>query len=70
MEPIPSRLVVQSALELMALPRFGRFTVDAGASGMPRSAQAPLTQFGDGWVERAEAEAGPPAPVGTVSPAG
>ncbi|MCP9841761.1 cobaltochelatase subunit CobN [Synechococcus sp. J7-Johnson] len=48
---IPIRLVFESALELMALTRFGRFTIDAGTSGMPRPVQALLAKFGSGREE-------------------
>ncbi len=49
--PIPIRLVFESALELMALTRFGRFTIDAGTAGMPRPVQALLAKFGGGREE-------------------
>jgi magnesium chelatase subunit H len=48
---IPIRLVFESALELMALTRFGRFTIDPSTSGMPRPVQALLAKFGGGREE-------------------
>jgi magnesium chelatase subunit H len=51
---IPIRLVFESALELMALTRFGRFTLAASgtaAGGLPRPVQALLARFGSGREE-------------------
>jgi len=48
---IPVRLVFESALELMALTRLGRFTIGAGSRGMPRPVRALLDKFGSGREE-------------------
>ena len=48
---IPIRLVFESATELMALTRFGRFMLDAGGAGIPRPIQALLARFGSGREE-------------------
>lgn len=49
---VPIRLVFESALELMELTCFGRFTIGgAGSSGMPRPVRALLAKFGSGREE-------------------
>lgn len=48
---IPTRLVFESAIELMELTRFGRFTISHGGTGMPRPIQALLARFGSGREE-------------------
>jgi magnesium chelatase subunit H len=48
---IPIRLVFESALELMALTCFGRFTIGGSGAGMPRPIQALLAKFGSGREE-------------------
>jgi magnesium chelatase subunit H len=48
---IPIRLVFESALELMALTCFGRFTIGGSSAGMPRPIQALLAKFGSGREE-------------------
>ncbi|MEB3320776.1 MAG: magnesium chelatase subunit H [Cyanobium sp.] len=48
---IPVRLVFESALELMALTRLGRFAIGAGSRGMPRPVRALLDKFGSGREE-------------------
>jgi magnesium chelatase subunit H len=49
--PIPIRLVFESAIELMGLTRFGRFTIGGSSAGMPRPIQALLALFGSGREE-------------------
>lgn len=49
--PIPIRLVFESALELMALTCFGRFTIGGSSAGMPKPIQALLAKFGSGREE-------------------
>ncbi len=51
LEAIPIRLVFESALELMALTRFGRFSIRGDAKGMPRPIRAILAKFGGGREE-------------------
>jgi magnesium chelatase subunit H len=50
---VPIRLVFESALELMELTCFGRFTIGGagGGSGMPRPVRALLAKFGSGREE-------------------
>lgn len=48
---IPIRLVFESAIELMELTRFGRFTIGGSSAGMPRPIQALLAKFGSGREE-------------------
>lgn len=48
---IPIRLVFESALELMVLTCFGRFTFGGKVAGMPRPIQALLSKFGSGREE-------------------
>ena len=48
---VPIRLVFESALELMALTCFGRFTLGGSSAGMPRPIQALLAKFGSGREE-------------------
>jgi magnesium chelatase subunit H len=48
---IPIRLVFESALELMALTRFGRFELGGSSSGMPKPVKAILAKFGGGREE-------------------
>ena len=48
---IPIRLVFESAIELMALTRFGRFTIGDSGAGIPRPIQALLARFGSGREE-------------------
>ncbi len=48
---VPIRLVFESALELMALTCFGRFTISGSSAGMPRPIQALLAKFGSGREE-------------------
>ncbi|MFN6340487.1 MAG: cobaltochelatase subunit CobN [Cyanobacteriota bacterium] len=48
---IPIRLVFESAIELMTLTCFGRFTIGGGGAGMPRPIQALLAKFGGGREE-------------------
>ena len=50
-EAIPIRLVFESALELMALTRFGRFTIGGGSAGMPKPIQSLLARFSGGREE-------------------
>jgi magnesium chelatase subunit H len=47
---IPIRLVFESALELMEITCYGRFTIGGGA-GMPKPVQALLAKFGSGREE-------------------
>ena len=51
LEAIPIRLVFESALELMALTRLGRFSIGGGGGGMPKPVQALLAKFGSGREE-------------------
>ncbi|MDM7954152.1 MAG: cobaltochelatase subunit CobN [Cyanobium sp. CZS 25K] len=48
---VPIRLVFESAIELMELTRFGRFTIGGSGAGMPRPIQALLAKFGSGREE-------------------
>jgi len=48
---IPIRLVFESAIELMELTCFGRFTIGGSAAGMPRPIRALLAKFGSGREE-------------------
>jgi len=48
---IPIRLVFESAIELMQLTCFGRFTISGSGAGMPRPIQALLAKFGSGREE-------------------
>ncbi|MFZ0407459.1 MAG: cobaltochelatase subunit CobN [Cyanobium sp.] len=48
---IPIRLVFESAIELMGLTCFGRFTIGGSGAGMPRPIQALLAKFGGGREE-------------------
>ncbi|MEA5474535.1 cobaltochelatase subunit CobN [Synechococcus sp. CCY9201] len=48
---VPIRLVFESAIELMELTRFGRFTIGGSSAGMPRPIQALLAKFGSGREE-------------------
>ncbi|MEB3322106.1 MAG: cobaltochelatase subunit CobN, partial [Synechococcaceae cyanobacterium] len=50
-EAIPVRLVFESALELMALTRIGRFSFGASPKGMPKPVRAILAKFGGGREE-------------------
>ena len=50
-EAIPIRLVFESAVELMGLTRFGRFTIDGSSAGMPKPIQSLLAKFGGGREE-------------------
>jgi magnesium chelatase subunit H len=48
---IPIRLVFESAIELMGLTCFGRFTIGGSGAGIPRPIQALLAKFGSGREE-------------------
>ncbi|CAK6692435.1 cobaltochelatase subunit CobN [Synechococcus sp. CBW1107] len=48
---VPIRLVFESAIELMELTRFGRFTIGGSSAGMPKPIQALLAKFGSGREE-------------------
>jgi magnesium chelatase subunit H len=48
---IPIRLVFESAIELMQLTCFGRFSIGGSSAGMPRPIQALLAKFGSGREE-------------------
>ncbi|TVS06214.1 MAG: DUF3479 domain-containing protein [Cyanobium sp. PLM2.Bin73] len=48
---IPVRLVFESALELMALTRLGRFAIGSGSKGMPKPVRALLDKFSGGREE-------------------
>ncbi len=48
---VPIRLVFESAIELMGLTCFGRFTIGGSSAGMPRPIQALLAKFGSGREE-------------------
>ncbi len=48
---IPTRLVFESALELMALTRLGRFKMGSSSSGMPKPVRALLAKFSSGREE-------------------
>ncbi|MCP9818257.1 magnesium chelatase subunit H [Synechococcus sp. Cruz-9H2] len=48
---IPTRLVFESALELMALTRLGRFEMGGSSSGMPKPVRALLAKFSSGREE-------------------
>jgi len=50
-QPIPVRLVFESALELMALTRLGKFTIGDKPKGMPKPVQFILSKFGSGKEE-------------------
>ncbi|KEF41390.1 MAG: protoporphyrin IX magnesium chelatase [Cyanobium sp. CACIAM 14] len=50
-ESIPVRLVFESAIELMGLTRFGRFSLGGSGAGMPKPIQALLAKFGGGREE-------------------
>ncbi|ASC69257.1 Magnesium chelatase ChlH subunit [Halomicronema hongdechloris C2206] len=50
-QAIPVRLVFESALELMALTRLGKFTIGEKPKGMPKPVQFILSKFGSGNEE-------------------
>lgn len=51
LESIPLRLVFESALELMALTRFGSFTMGGDKAAMPKPIRAILAKFSGGREE-------------------
>lgn len=50
-QTIPIRLVFESALELMALTRLGKFAIGEKPKGMPKPVQFILSKFGSGKEE-------------------
>ena len=50
-QPIPIRLVFESALELMALTQLGKFVIGEKPKGMPKPIKFILSKFGSGKEE-------------------
>lgn len=50
-QPIPLRLVFESALELMSLTQIGKFAIGDKPKGMPKPVQFILSKFGSGREE-------------------
>jgi magnesium chelatase subunit H len=50
-ETIPTRLVFESALELMSLTQLGKFAITGQSKGMPKPVKAILSKFGSGREE-------------------
>ncbi|UBF26888.1 DUF3479 domain-containing protein [Kovacikia minuta CCNUW1] len=50
-QPIPIRLIFESALELMSLTQLGKFAIGDQPKGMPKPVQFILSKFGSGREE-------------------